>query len=282
MPGNIETIDFQGLPALRLSTSAGASAVVALHGGQVLSWVPARGRERLYLSERAAYDGASPIRGGVPVCFPQFSTLGKLPRHGFARTANWSVTEQRTGDDYALTTLELSDNADTRALWPHPFTLELTVAIEGGRLDLELEVINSGHAPFAFSGALHTYLRVSEVEECRLEGLYGFEYRDALDDNAIRRESGDVLRVESAIDRVYHDVTRPLLLREDGRALGINADGFPDVVVWNPWEDGIAQFADMAPTDFRRMLCVEAAAARQRIELAAGESWVGRQTLVTL
>ncbi|MBC9071818.1 D-hexose-6-phosphate mutarotase [Thauera sp. CAU 1555] len=282
MPGNIETIDFQGLPALRLSTSAGASAVVALHGGQVLSWVPARGRERLYLSERAAYDGASPIRGGVPVCFPQFSTLGKLPRHGFARTANWSVTEQRTGDDYALTTLELSDNADTRALWPHPFTLELTVAIEGGRLDLELEVINSGHAPFAFSGALHTYLRVPEVEECRLEGLYGFEYRDALDDNAIRRESGDVLRVESAIDRVYHDVTRPLLLREDGRALGINADGFPDVVVWNLWEDGIAQFADMAPTDFRRMLCVEAAAARQRIELAAGESWVGRQTLVTL
>ena len=282
MPGNIETIDFQGLPALRLSTSAGASAVVALHGGQVLSWVPARGRERLYLSERAAYDGASPIRGGVPVCFPQFSTLGKLPRHGLARTANWSVTEQRTGDDYALTTLELSDNADTRALWPHPFTLELTVAIEGGRLDLELEVINSGHAPFAFSGALHTYLRVSEVEECRLEGLYGFEYRDALDDNAIRRESGDVLRVESAIDRVYHDVTRPLLLREDGRALGINADGFPDVVVWNPWEDGIAQFADMAPTDFRRMLCVEVAAARQRIELAAGESWVGRQTLVTL
>src|SRR5690606_372821 len=114
------------------------------------------------------------------------------------------------------------------------------------------------------------------------EGLYGFEYRDALDDNAIRRESGDVLRVESAIDRVYHDVSRPLLLREDGRALGINADGFPDVVVWNPWEDGIAQFADMAPTDFRRMLCVEAAAARQRIELAAGESWVGRQTLVTL
>ncbi len=282
MPGNIETIEFQGLPALRLSTSAGASAVVALHGGQLLSWIPARGRERLYLSERAVYDGKSPIRGGVPVCFPQFSTLGKLPRHGFARTAAWSVTEQRTGDDFALTTLQLTDNPETRALWPHPFTLELSIAIEDGRLDLELEVINSGHAPFAFSGALHTYLRVPEVEECRLEGLHGFEYRDALNDNAVRRDSGDVLMVDGALDRVYHDVTRPLLLRGAGAALGVNADGFPDVVVWNPWEDGIAQFPDMAPADFRRMLCVEAAAARQRIELAAGESWVGRQTLITL
>src|SRR5690606_31606236 len=144
------------------------------------------------------------------------------------------VTEQRTGEDFALTTLELTDDTHTRALWPHPFTLELTIAIEDGRLDLELEVSNSGHAPFAFTAALHSYLRVAEVEECCLEGLHGFEYRDALQDDAIRRESGDVLKIEAGIDRVYHDVARPLLLREDGQALGINAEGFPDVVVWNP------------------------------------------------
>ncbi|THF63362.1 D-hexose-6-phosphate mutarotase [Pseudothauera rhizosphaerae] len=281
MPG-IETIEFQGLPALHLSTADGASAVVTPYGGQVLSWAPTRGRERLYLSDRARFDGKSPVRGGVPVCFPQFSTLGKLPRHGFARTALWEITEQRSGGDYALATLQLADNPETRALWPHPFLLELTLAIEGGRLDLELEVENSGHAPFAFSAALHTYLRVAELEESRLEGLHGFEYRDALHGDAVRRESGEALIFEAGIDRVYHDVTRPLLLRESGRALGINADGFPDVVVWNPWEDGSAQIADMAPGDFRRMLCVEAAAAHQRIELAAGESWVGRQTLVTL
>ncbi|THF67438.1 D-hexose-6-phosphate mutarotase [Pseudothauera nasutitermitis] len=282
MSGDIQTIEYQGLPALRLSTAAGASAVLSLYGGQLLSWVPARGRERLYLSERARF-GDGPIRGGVPVCFPQFSTQGTLARHGFARTRMWTVTEQRTGDDFALATVRLVDDPQTRALWPHPFILELTVAMDGGRLDLELEVINSGHAPFAFTGALHTYLRVAELEECQLQGLHGFDYLDALDAGAqARRDSGDVLLFDGPLDRHYRDVERPLLLRDNGAALGIHAEGFPDVVVWNPWEDGNARIDDMAPRDFRRMLCVEAAATHRRIALEPGESWHGRQTLVCL
>jgi glucose-6-phosphate 1-epimerase len=280
--GKVDTIEFRGLPALQLSTRGKASAVLSLYGGQLLSWVPAGGRERLYLSETAVYDQRTPIRGGVPVCFPQFAERGALPRHGFARTAQWTVTEQRAGDDYALATLCLTDNAATRALWPHAFELELTVAIEGGRLDLELEVRNTGHAPFAFTAALHTYLRVSEVEDCRLEGLYGFDYTDCAQGATRRRESGDALVIEGETDRIYHDVQRPLLLRGRDPALGINADGFPDVVVWNPWETTIGRFADMQPADFRRMLCVEAAAAHQRVELGAGESWFGRQSLVVL
>ena len=282
MPGNIQTIELRGLPALRLSTASGANAALSLYGGQVLSWQPRPGDERIYLSEAVQVDGRSALRGGVPVCFPQFGEQGALPRHGFARTAMWSVIEQRTGDDFALATLQLVDSPETRSLWPHPFTLELTVALEGERLDLELEVINSGHAPIAFNAALHTYLRVAEVEECRLEGLYGFNYQDALKGGEVRRESGDALIIDDAVDRIYHDVTRPLLLRESARALGLNPDGFPDVVVWNPWEDGNARIADMKAGDFRRMLCVEGAAAHRRIELGAGESWFGRQTLVTL
>lgn len=282
MASHIETIDFRGLPALRLSTAAGASAVLTLYGAQLVSWMPARGQERLYLSEQAVCDGRSPIRGGVPVCFPQFAAEGRLPRHGFARTMSWSVIEQRAGDDFALATLTLSDDPDTRIHWPHRFNLELTAAIEDDRLDIELAVHNRGQTSFAFAAALHTYLRVTEVETCQLEGLYGFEYRDALEGNTLRRESGDVLRVEAALDRVYHNVSRPLLLRDDGGALGIHAQGFPDVVVWNPWEDGLSRCTDMAPGDFRRMLCVEAAAVRERIDLPPEQSWVGRQTLVAL
>ncbi|ENO86915.1 D-hexose-6-phosphate mutarotase [Thauera linaloolentis] len=282
MAAGIERIDFHGLPALRLSTAADASAVLSLYGGQLLSWVPARGRERLYLSERARF-GNGPVRGGVPVCFPQFAAQGTLPRHGFARTSVWTVAEQRTGDDFALATLRLADDPQSLALWPHPFTLELTVAIDGGRLDLELEVINSGHTPFAFTSALHTYLRVAELEECRLQGLHGFEYRDALGaGEGLRRDSGDVLLFDGPIDRHYRNVERPLLLRDDGGALGIDAEGFPDVVVWNPWEDGNARIDDMAPRDFRRMLCIEAAAIHRRIALDPSETWHGRQTLVCL
>jgi glucose-6-phosphate 1-epimerase len=282
MPATIEHIDFHGHPALRLATAAGARAVVALHGAQVLSWTPPGGEERLYLSPRAVFDGRTPIRGGIPVCFPQFADLGTLPAHGFARTRQWTLSTERCGDDFALVGLTLAADEATRALWPHSFGAELSILIEDSRLDLELEITNTGDQGFAFTAALHTYLAVREVEQSRLEGLHGFSYRDKIDANRIKRDSGDVLLVEDETDRVYHDVTRPVLLREYDRSLGINAEGFPDVVVWNPWVERSAAIADLPDDGFRRMLCVEAAAAREAVRLPVGEAWWGRQTLVAL
>lgn len=282
MAAAIEALMVHGQPALALQCGRGARAVVSLFGAQLLSWTPPRGDERLYLSDTARFDGTGAIRGGVPVCFPQFAGLGKLPHHGFARTRNWTVTEQRTRDDFALLTLGLDDDDETWALWPHGFRAELTIVIEGPRLDVELGVENTGHGPFALTAALHTYLRVREVEHCRLEGLHGFDYRDRLDQDRIHRESGDALTVDAEIDRVYHGVTRPLLLSEGGRSLAIHAEGFPDVVVWNPWEARCAELPDMPALGFRHMLCVEAAAARSKVQLDAGENWTGRQTLIAL
>ncbi len=282
MPAAIETIDFHGQPALRLATAAGAKAIVLLHGAQLVSWTPPGGAERLYLSGEAVFDGASAVRGGVPVCFPQFAARGPLPRHGLVRTMPWSVATERTGSDFALVTLRCTDTADTRALWPHRFAAELTIAIEESRLDLELEIVNEDDKPLAFTAALHTYLRLREVEETRIEGLYGLDYEDSTDDARTRRDSGDVLLIEDEIDRIYRDVPRPLLVREYDRSLGINQDGFRDVVVWNPWEERCAALPDMPDRDFRHMLCVEAGAVHQPIELDPGASWWGRQTLVAL
>jgi glucose-6-phosphate 1-epimerase len=282
MTAGIERIDFRGTPALRLATRNGASALVSLFGGQVLSWTPPGGAERLYLSPDAVFDGKTPIRGGIPVCFPQFADLGTLPAHGFARTRNWSVVTERGSKDYALVTLGLTDDEATRVLWPHAFSAELSILLEESRLDLEFEVTNTGDRDLEFTAALHTYLAVREVEESRLEGLHGFSFRDKTDANRIKRDSGDVLLIEGETDRVYHDVQRPVLLREYDRSLGINADGFPDVVVWNPWIERSAAIADLPDDAFRHMLGVEAAAAQQPVRLAPGESWGGRQTLVAL
>lgn len=282
MLSTIQDIEFHGLPAIELRTASGARALVSLFGAQVLSWQPSPGDERLYLSDKAVFDQISPIRGGIPICFPQFAGLGKLPAHGFVRTANWSVRERRTDNGFAMLVLGLTDDERSHAMWPMMFDTELTIVIDGGRLDIELEVHNTGHSVFAFTAALHTYLRVREVENARLEGLYGYEYRDATDDDRIKRDSGDVLVVDQYVNRVYHDVKRSLLLSDSGRSLGIDAEGFPDVVVWNPWETGIAAFADLPAPGFRHMLCIEAAAARNRIALDAGAAWFGRQSLVAM
>lgn len=282
MAARITPVTFQGLEALRLETADGDSAVIALHGAQLLSWIPAGGEERLYLSARARFDAGASIRGGIPVCFPQFSDLGELPKHGFARTRPWTLLSQQAGAGHAMVTLESRDDGKTRALWPHGFRAELTVLLSGDRLDAEFSAENTGEAPLTFTAALHSYLRVREVEEVALEGLYGHEYRDAAHGNAIAKDNGPTLHVGDEVDRVYHDVSRPLVLRDGDRSLGINTEGFPDVVVWNPWEQRAAALADMAPGDFRHMLCVEAAAARNPVTVGVGEEWWGRQSLVVL
>lgn len=282
MSASIEQIDFHGQPAVRLATSDGASAIVSLFGAQVLSWIPAGGEERLYLSPAALHDGHTPVRGGIPVCFPQFSDLGSLPKHGLLRTLPWQLQEQREGDTYAHVTLRITDDDTTRALWPARFAAELTVAIDRDRLDVEFEVENRGDASFSFTAALHTYLRVREVENARLEGLHGCTYRDAANGNPLVRDSGDAVTVSAETDRVYRAATRPLLLRDSGRSVAIKSEGFPDIVVWNPWEHRCAQLRDMPANGFRHMLCVEAAVEEQAVELKPGADWFGRQTLVAI
>lgn len=282
MKPSIETIEFHGLEALRLNGPKGSSAIVSKLGGQLLSWVTPDGREHLFLSEKAVFDGSVAVRGGVPVCFPQFSDQGNLPKHGFVRTRPWSVTTERTGDDFALVTLDITDDAETRALWPHAFLAEITVMLEVDRVDIELCVTNTGGTPFDFTGALHTYLRMVQVEDVALEGLRGYEYRDALDNNRMVRETGTELTIDGAIDRVYRHVERPLMLKAANLSLAMQGQGFSDVVVWNPWVEKCAAMSDMLVDDWRRMLCVEVAQADNLVVLPAGEEWYGRQTLVSV
>jgi len=282
MKPTIETIDFHGIEALRLTGPRGAAAVISRLGGQVLSWTTPDGRERLFLSDKAVFDGSQPIRGGVPVCFPQFANLGDLPKHGFVRTRLWDVAARRAGDDYALVTMETADDEATRALWPHAFKLELTVMVETDRIDFELCVANTGETDFTFTGALHTYLRTVQVEDVAIEGLYGHDYRDAAKGNTVQRDTGTQLLIEAETDRVYRQIRRPQLVQAGNLSTGIQSQGFPDVVIWNPWVEQCAAHKDMPADGWRHMLCIEAAAADTAVTVPAGEEWYGRQTLVAV
>ncbi|MDP3537856.1 MAG: D-hexose-6-phosphate mutarotase [Azonexus sp.] len=282
MTPSIENIEFHGIEALRLNGPRGSSAVISKLGAQVLSWITPDGREHLFLSDKAVFDGSVAIRGGIPVCFPQFAGLGDLPKHGFVRTLPWAVSTERCADDFALVTLEISDDEATRALWPHSFTAEITLMLEADRIDVEFCVTNNGGAPFSFTAALHTYLRLVQVEDAAIEGLYGHEYRDAANGDRIVRDSGTELIIEDVVDRVYHDIKRPQVLKAGNLSLNIQSQGFPDVVVWNPWVDLCAGMKDMPADGWKQMLCIEAAVAQQPVTLPAGEEWYGRQTLVAV
>ena len=178
-----EPTTFRDTPCIRLH-SDGASALVALHGAHVLSSIPADGRERLFLSERATFDGQAAIRGGIPLVFPQFAERGPLPKHGFARTTAW--TFYGIDDDAAL--FELADDGTRFAGWPHPFRARLRLHLSATQLAVALEIDNTGDMPFAFTAALHTYLRVADIANVTLEGLQGCDYEDSANGGTLHRE----------------------------------------------------------------------------------------------
>jgi len=271
--------EFAGQPVVALRAPDGAAAIVLLHGAQVVSWQPAGGGERLFLSERSRFGQGASVRGGMPVIFPQFNERGALPRHGFVRTRAWQLMRSEVSADDALAVLQLADSEETRALWPHPFALELTVCVRNDRLDVELAVNNTGDSVFDFMAALHTYLRVAEVELARVAGLNGCRYED-FTTGTMHVDGADAVRVMEEIDRIYYGVSAPLVLSDAQRRLRIEAANFPEIVVWNPWREKAAAMADLAPADVRRFLCVEAALIEKPVLLAPGEHWWGRQTLI--
>lgn len=271
---------------ITLQSPDGARAEISLHGGHLLSWKPAGAGEQLYLSPRSEFSVGKAIRGGVPVCFPQFADRGPLPKHGFARTLRWELVSSEQGKDDALAVLRLRDNGITRALWPHAFELELSVRIGGRTLDVELACENLGDTPLQFTAALHTYLRVLDLDAVSVEGLAGLRYWDNVKKADALQRMDLLLTGEKGVldlDRVYYGVKeRPLLVTEERRQLTVQQQGFEDAVVWNPGPERCVQLADMPPEGWSEMLCVEAATIGRPVELPAGESWVGRQSLQLL
>lgn len=280
--GNSSTIrGSNGLEKVVLNAADGARAEVYLHGAQVTSWIPAGDRgDRLYLSSRANFRDGAPIRGGIPVSFPQFAKQGPLPNHGFARTSAWELVHSGLeADGSAHARFRLRDSAGTRAIWPHPFELRLAVRMVGATLAVELAVANTGTTGFAFTAALHTYLSVESAAETVVRGLCGAVYLDKLAGAADAVDKASELRIDRAHDRVYAAAPRVLELVERDRHLALRATGFPDTVVWNPGP-AAAQLADLAPGDESRFVCVEAAAASRVVDSLPGSLWSGTQTLI--
>lgn len=269
-----------GLPSLRVTARDGSFAEIYLHGATVVSWKPAGDTERLFLSRVARFGPGEAIRGGVPVVFPQFSTLGPLRQHGFARRVAWEFVGVESQGERRAAVLRLQDSAETQRDWPHRFVAELTVALEGRSLAITLAVTNTDSGPFSFTAALHTYLAVADAAQTHVEGLAGLRYRDQAASGSIGQQTAARVDFPGEIDRLYFNAPPELRLIDAGRTTVIRSAGFPDAVVWNPGAAKTAGMTDLEPGDYRRFVCVEAVAAGAPVELGPGEKWQGTQTLL--
>lgn len=266
------------------------SCEVYLFGAHVVSWQTA-GVERFWMSSLSAMDGSGPIRGGVPIAFPQFASQGPLRLHGFARDGLWDVVDVSVSEAEHSITFGRCEDAETLALWPHAFQLRYTVSLGVNRLRLTLEVANTGEESWAFTGCLHTYFGTPDIRRLRLQGLRGCCFVDKADGMQEKVEDEDAIDIESAaaasgglVDRIYVDSPQQLSLLDWGKGeqcILRHTDSFPDTVVFNPWEE--SKRGDKGPDfdddGFNYTVCVEAAVALKPQELEPGASWAGSQCI---
>jgi glucose-6-phosphate 1-epimerase len=267
-----------GMPRVILTHQSGAGAEIYLHGAHLTAWHAAGGENLLFVSRKSAFGPDLPIRGGVPLVFPQFSGQGSLPQHGIVRTATWALTRALVrADGLVEAVFRLSDSVKSRRLWPHAFVLEFRVQLGPDTLGLALQVTNTDSMAFEFQQAFHTYFAVGDVRQVAVYGLAGAWFLDALRDYDRAVESRAAITFVGETDRIYTNTTDRLRIVDESRAhtFSVEKAGMPDAVVWNPWVAKAQRMTDFGDDEYLRMVCVETGLIADPKSLAPGESWVG-------
>ena len=261
IPGVVRICKGNGdLPRIQI-TGSRAEGEMYLHGAHVTSWRPAGNDEVLFLSTKSHWQEGQAIRGGIPICFPWFRAKAddpKAPAHGFVRTRSWqieSIVENKSGVCVSMST---ESDQQTRLWWPSEVHLTYRVVF-GSELVLELTCTNTGKADSRFEEALHTYNRVADIANVRLQGLDTVRFLDNTDSNAEKVQRGDVT-IDSATDNAFlateSDVD--LIDPELRRHIRLQKTNSLTTVVWNPWREGAARLGDLSDDEWKQFLCVEA------------------------
>jgi D-hexose-6-phosphate mutarotase len=243
----------------------------------MLSFVPAGGRDLIFLSPNAHFIDGKAIRGGVPICWPWFNahpTDATKPSHGFARTREWSLSDITSKLDGTICTrFSLAATPETEAFWAHSFKLDLTFEF-GSSLAMKLTPINTGPEPWTFSAALHTYFAVSDVRQTSVHGLEHLKAIDTTPGGETYIQSGPVT-FQQETDAIFQGEPSLIELHDPGweRIIQVRPQGSWSTVVWNPWSEKAARLADLGAANYTGFLCVETAnIGANAITLAPGQS----------
>ena len=250
-----------GFPVIDVQSPVSA-ATVALHGAQVLSWAPTDHPPVLYLSPKARMEPGTPVRGGIPICWPWFGEHPEdpeKPSHGFARTRFWELVSGTLEGKMAILVFRLVPDEETKALFPHDFELTATIKV-ADKLRVKLQMKNTSEEIYKVSCALHTYLSLGDIERIQLEGVKGSHYLDRVsgEKEAIYQEKN--LQIKGEVDRIYQSMSSVLIRDLDRyRSVFVDKAGSRSTVIWNPWKEKSKTIADLPDKGYKEFVCVECA-----------------------
>ena len=227
-----------------------ARGILYLQGAHVTEYQPINSPPVLFVSNASQYRLGSPIRGGVPICFPWFADKQdepSAPSHGLARLQRWELDPTSSTDALRLTTqIDL---------------LELRLeALFDTKLSMALTVTNQSPNNVRFEAALHTYLRIGDIRRIHIYGLEQIGYFDKVAGNAAPA-SGQPIHFNSEVDRVYTGTTDTCVLHDPDlkRRIFVEKRGSQSTIIWNPWITKAKHMADFGDNEWPQMCCIETA-----------------------
>eukprot|EP00250_Pteridium_aquilinum_P028408 c37099_g1_i1 orf=1-828(-) len=266
-----------GMDKVILKDPRGATVTVDIRSAQITSWKDDRGDELLFSSSKVNPSYSKGIRGGISLGFPKFGNLGASEHNCCSRKRLWIIDSSPPPlpicGNKAFVDLLWKPIGEDLKVWPKCFEFRLQISLGAGMLMLTSRIRNMDSKPYTFTFTLHTYLLVSDISEVRVEGLETSDYFDNIQQGQRFTEQGDALTFDAEVDRVYlntpskiaiidHEKKRTFVLKKDS--------GLPDAAVWNPWEKKCKSIVDLGDEDYKRMVCVKAAAIENPIVLKPG------------
>lgn len=247
---SVYQIHYGELPVLVVKHRS-CQAAVALQGGQLLFWHPQQTQHPVvWLSDKSEFKRGVAIRGGVPICWPWFSLQGGEPMHGFARQCQWQLIHESESSEGVTLTLGLVNTEETEHIWPHEFSLVLTLFL-GCYCQLELTT----RCGIETTTALHSYFNILDITKAKVTGL-GKEYIEKLSTENRPDILGEIA-FNQEVDRIYTSPENISIIEDMNRCIKVTHNNASDVVVWNPWEAKSQRLSDMSDEGFKTMVCVE-------------------------
>lgn len=232
-------------------------AAISVYGAHLLYWKPKEEKESIiYLSKLAKFERGTPIRGGIPICWPWFGTAG-TPRHGYGRRSDWNedIAEiMNDGSVHAKFTLSL----------PKPIEVEGTVDFHINATQLTQSITttnNRENESFDLSTALHAYFSIGDIYKVYITGLQNAKFVDNVKNEKGPHQENPLRFNGGQIDRTYNGVSGVLELHDEdkNRIIRIVREGSNSAIVWNAGEKYAKSLPDMEDEDYHRYVCLETA-----------------------
>ena len=252
--------------------------VVSLFGAHVLSYInKADNKERLWLSKDAIFDNKTPIRGGIPICWPWFSAHpihNDFPSHGYARTQMFKLVdaqEKRNEDNVTTTQITLCPTNPCQYGYDD-MTMHVVISLNT-KLHIDIVSTNQGLSPIALTQALHSYFLVDDISKVIIEGV-DTPYTDK-PSNTANNASPSPYIFDQEVDRIHAyehaQYKNKQVIQIVSKSVSSDStvcfktehniiqSGHDSTVVWNPWIEKSDAMHDVHANGFVTMLCIEAA-----------------------